>query len=324
MDHPANTLPDTASPGALVELSAVIVAVTDDEPRVLAVRDGSALPSGPLEAGHRTLELGLRGWVEARTHHPLGYVEQLYTFADRDRTRDDGGPTISLSYLALTREAPPWGEPGAGWLNWYRFFPWEDWRAGTPAAIKRDILPRLAEWQAEAPASERQLRAHRVAVAFGQRDRSLGERAWNEDLVLQRYELLYEAGLVGEAGRDRGLDTASVLAEPGQIMVHDHRRILATGISRLRAKIKYRPVVFELMSENFTLLQLQRTVEALAGHRLHKQNFRRFIEQQGLVEETGHVLAETGGRPAKLVRFRRDVLAERAVGGTRLPLARSG
>ena len=77
------------------------------------------------------------------------------------------------------------------------------------------------------------------------------------------------------------------------------------------------------MPGSFTLLQLQRTVEALAGRRLHKQNFRRFIAQEGLVEETGQVRTETGGRPARLVRFRRDVLAERAVGGTRLPLARS-
>ncbi len=63
-------------------------------------------------------------------------------------------------------------------------------------------------------------------------------------------------------------------------------------------------------------------MEALAGRLLHKQNFRRLIEQQDLVEETGDVAAETGGRPAKLFRFRRDVLAERAVAGTKLPLAR--
>jgi hypothetical protein len=299
-----------------VELAAVIVAVTDEEPRVLAVREGAALPSGPLEPGHRTLELGLRSWVEARTHHPLGYVEQLYTFADRDRTQDGGGPAISLSYLALTREAPPWGEPGAGWFNWYRFFPWEDWRGGMPGMIRRDIAPRLAAWQAQGAESERQLRAQRIAFAFDPRN-------WNEELVLQRYELLYEAGMVPEAMRDRAMPATRLLAEPGQAMLLDHRRILATGISRLRAKIKYRPVVFELMAENFTLLQLQRTVEALAGQRLHKQNFRRLIAQQGLVEETGQVLAETGGRPARLVRFRRDVLAERAAGGTRLPLARA-
>jgi hypothetical protein len=107
-------------------------------------------------------------------------------------------------------------------------------------------------------------------------------------------------------------------------MMHDHRRILATGVARLRAKIKYRPVVFELMPESFTLLTLQRAVEALAGQRLHKQNFRRLVDQQGLVEDTGRVATQTGGRPARLVRFRREVLLERAAAGTKLPLSRPG
>jgi hypothetical protein len=77
------------------------------------------------------------------------------------------------------------------------------------------------------------------------------------------------------------------------------------------------------MPEAFTLLQLQRTVEALGGRLLHKQNFRRLIDQQDLVEETGEVTTETGGRPAKLFRFRREVLAERQVAGTKLPLVRA-
>jgi hypothetical protein len=104
-------------------------------------------------------------------------------------------------------------------------------------------------------------------------------------------------------------------------MALDHRRILATGIARLRTKIKYRPVFFELMPESFTLLQLQHTVEGLAGRRLHKQNFRRLIDQQQLVEDTGEISMETGGRPAKLFRFRGDVQEERAIAGTKLPLA---
>jgi len=52
-------------------------------------------------------------------------------------------------------------------------------------------------------------------------------------------------------------------------------------------------------------------VEALAGQELHKQNFRRLVETAGLVERTGRVRRETGGRPAALYRFRRDVLRER-------------
>ena len=106
-------------------------------------------------------------------------------------------------------------------------------------------------------------------------------------------------------------------------MTTDHRRILATGIGRLRAKIKYRPVVFELMPTEFTLLQLQHSVEALAGRLVHKQNFRRLIEQQELVEETGSIASDAVGRPAKLFRFRHAVLAERAIAGTKLPLSRT-
>jgi hypothetical protein len=290
-----------------LELSAVVVAVTADEPRVLVVED--ALPSGPLEPDHRTLELGLRAWVEAQTHQPLGYVEQLYTFADRDRTPGHSDRVISLSYLGLAREASP-----ASWQNWYRYFPWEDWRGGPNRLVVDTILPRLAAWADEVAAP--QLRRQRIAVTFG-----ATERSWNEDLVLQRFELLYEAGLVPEAARTRPIPADRLVA--GEAMTHDHRRILATGIARLRAKIKYRPVVFELLPAAFTLLQLQRSVEALAGRRLHKQNFRRLIEAQGLVEETGEIEVGTGGRPAKLVRFRREILAERAVSGTKLPLSRT-
>ena len=106
-------------------------------------------------------------------------------------------------------------------------------------------------------------------------------------------------------------------------MIADRRRILATGIARLRSKIKYRPVVFELMRPTFTLLQLQQTVEALAGRLINKPNFRRLIEQQELVEETGETSLETGGRPAKLYRFRREVLDDRGAVGTKLPLTRA-
>ncbi|MEJ1974871.1 MAG: hypothetical protein WDN49_01295 [Acetobacteraceae bacterium] len=75
--------------------------------------------------------------------------------------------------------------------------------------------------------------------------------------MLQRYELLFEAGLVVEShaeGREPCGGGPALM--PGRPMTSDHRRILATGIARLRAKIKYRPVVFELMPPEFTLLQV--------------------------------------------------------------------
>lgn len=302
---------------AAIELTAVLVAVTDDEPRVLTINDGETLPSGPFGSRHRTLQMGLRSWVERQTHHPLGYLEQLYTFADRDRIH--GGAEermISISYLGLTREARVSGEHDPGWRNWYRYFPWEDWRDGPSVLIAPTILPRLRQWAREATdTTTRRERTRRIEATF-----PTDERTWNEELTLQRYELLYEAGLVREAAR-RGHVIDPI--PPGERMTYDHRRILATGIARLRSKIKYRPIVFELMPPTFTLLQLQRAVEALAGRRLHKQNFRRLIDQEGLVEETGEILSATGGRPARLVRFRREVLFERALVGSRLPLSRS-
>jgi hypothetical protein len=303
-----------------IRLSAVIVTATIDEPRVMTVSIGhdpmEALPSGPLEAEHRTLEVGLRVWVERQTSQRLGYVEQLYTFGDRDRVEDgQAGRALTVAYLALVREVRPERAAEAAWQNWYRYFPWEDWRTGEPAALA-PLETRLDLWARQAEnAIERRLREERLGLAFA--------RSWNEELVLERYELLYEAGLIQERGRDLGRPTPP---EDGPIfgvpMAADHRRILATAIGRLRGKIKYRPVVFELMPPTFTLLQLQCTVEALSGVRLHKQNFRRLVEHQGLVEETGGISAKTGGRPARLVRFRREVVLERPAPGLRLRASR--
>jgi hypothetical protein len=315
------TRKEVRSDSVAVDLTAVILAVTAGQPRILTIdgRDAGQperLPSGPLTRQHRTLEQGLRAWVETQTGQTLGYVEQLYTFGDLDRqaTAARGkGRVLSIGYLALVREPRNRTGDPANWHDWYRYFPWEDWRAGRPA-ILATLEPSLTRWAESATTQgERHARLERLAVAFG-----LGGGRWNEDRVLERYELAYETCLVAEACRD-GVATASgVAVGSGAAMEGDHRRILATAIARLRGKIKYRPVVFELMPPAFTLLQLQRTVEALAGMRLHKPNFRRLVEQQGLVEETGAVTLGTGGRPARLVRFRREALLERPTPGLRV------
>jgi len=327
-DHrtPERGLSDQAPEfGIQAELIAVLVAVRDGMPHVLTLDgagvSGEALPSGPLEREHRSLQAGMRSWVERTTQHPLGHVEQLYTFADRDRgsggrespeAAGQGGSgavqAISISYLALTRLIPD----ETGWQSWYRYFPWEDQRMGPGRQMAQRLGDRLLEWAGAGSdqGSAGDARRQRVAVAFGR------GFPWDEDLVLQRYELLYEAGFVPEAG-------SAGEAGTGRAMPRDHRRILATGIARLRAKIKYRPVFFELMPDSFTLLQLQQTVEALAGVHLHKQNFRRLIEQQALVEETGAMTGSPRGRPAKLFRFRREILQARHAAGSKLPLMRA-
>ncbi len=320
MTEPQSPLP------VAIGLTAAIVAVRGDEPLILTARgeDGAitALPSGPFDpVRHRTFEIGLRAWVAEQTGAPLGYVEQLYTFGDRGRharAGDRDAHVVSVGYLALTRIGEDQSERIRGFRNWYEFFPWEDWRGGRPQILETRILPALSAWVDEAPedvSSAGLSRRERVNLLFKPQG-----RGFNEENVLERYELLYEAGLVEEALRD-GRAAAlrrGALAPLGAPMRHDHRRILATAMGRLRAKMKYRPVIFELMPPTFTLTELQRTVEAITGRHLHKQNFRRLVETTAIVEPTGDMSLKTGGRPAALFHFRRNVLQERPAPGLRV------
>jgi hypothetical protein len=304
-----------------IGLSAAIVSAERERPSVLVIArkdEADALPFGPFDpAHHRTLESGLREWVGAQTHFDLGYTEQLYTFGDKGRHTPAAGARgpaknaariVSVGYLALTRQVEG-ATTESEWRGWYDYFPWEDWRGGKPAMIESAILPALRKFVKGAEAVQAEARRERVRLCFGD------GLPWDEEKVLERYELLYEAALVEEYFRDSG---SVVKASLGTAMQYDHRRILATAIARLRGKLKYRPVVFELMAVSFTLLELQRTVEALAGQTLHKQNFRRLVSEQGLVEGTGKFSASARGRPAELFRFRREVLRERPAPGLRL------
>lgn len=313
--------------GLAVGLNAVILAVAEDSPQLLVVpdgTDGAALPFGPFDPHrHRTFEIGLREWVSEQARFQLGFVEQLYTFGDRGREAplaDLPAPSeariISVGYLALTPDATERPAGGGVWRDWYRFFPWEDWRGGKPALLTDQIEPALQRWIDEAEGEgRRESRRDRARITFG-----IDGRGWNEERCLDRYELLYSAGLVAESGRDR--DGSTDETHFGEAMASDHRRIVATALSRIRAKIKYRPVIFDLMPDRFTLSALQRTAEAVIGYPLHKQNFRRALDRTGFVVGTGQMDAATGGRPAELFRFRREALKEGPASGIATPRLR--
>ena len=292
----------TSQTRVVIGLSAVVVAAGAKGPEFLLAGTPAApgLPFGSFDpVGHRTFELAVRDFVTAQTGFALGYVEQLYTFGDMGREAplaDLGGDThgrrrvVSVGYIALAGSLRE-GQTRAGmWADWYRFFPWEDQRSEAGARARAALLPAISAW------AHRPERRNRANLAFG-----LDGAVWQESQVLERYELLYEARLVTEALRDSGDAIPALIGQiGGEALVSDHRRILATAIGRLRAKIKYRPIAFDLAPDSFTLSELQDLVEALCGVRLHKQNFRRTLERSGLVEPTGLVKLDTGGRPAML------------------------
>lgn len=270
--------------------------------RLGVLTSGDALPSGPLQAD-QSLQRGLRHWVESLTGYRLGHTEQLYTFADK--SAESVERVVRISYMTLARPS----EERQPWPSVYDFFPWEDRRGedrrdGDSLALLAGLGRHLKSWAGHDPA-----RRERCAVAF-----AFDDCDWNDELVLTRYELLWEAGLLPESPLKTG-----ALA-PGRSLSHDHRRILATALSRIRAKIRYTPAVFDLLPEHFTLLQLQQAMEALAGRPMHKQNFRRLVQHQGLVEETAAFDPGGQGRPARLYRFRPEAGQDCYLAGAKLPL----
>jgi hypothetical protein len=320
-----------------VGLSAAMVAVRGHEPMVAIVPAGrperpgdGALPCGLFSPRqHGGIEAGVRFWVQQQTGIELGAARQICTlgarFAKNGGAETPELPVVAVCYLALIGPQQlgdgNGGGVGAAWQSWYAYFPWEDWRRDKPACLTQDLEPRLMAWARMTPAHcevgaprDALDRSQRVRIAFG-----LDGVAWDEEKVLERYELLAEAGLVGEAAS--GLDAR--WPRLWHSTFGDHARVLASAIGEVRRSVKCRPAIFELMPDVFTLFELQKTAEAILGPHLHKQNFRRLVEGGGLVEPTGEYRFRTGGRPAQLYRFRPDVLLERLAPGVRIKAGRS-
>ncbi len=314
------------------EVVAVLVAITEHSARVLTVDQGKLLPNGPLMPLHHSLQAGVRQWVEEQTQQPMGYLEQLYTFVDTSRRNIDGYALVYVSYLGLVQENQQL-QTAAIWRDWYDYFPWENHLQGRPEIVTHLILPALLEW-ADSAVDEaiKQLRYQRICLCWGisleninndvsnESHKRLQDGEWVAEHVLLRYEMLYEAGFIPEAPSYQPNKLASNSSKKlGMPMYYDHRRVIATAISRLRAKIEYRPLIFGLMSEVFTLSQLQQSIEALSGVRLHKQNFRRLLDSQNLVLPTGESSNSQRGRPAKLYRFAHNIELQSLLMDSKLP-----
>lgn len=86
-------------------------------------------------------------------------------------------------------------------------------------------------------------------------------------------------------------------------LAFDHKTIVAAALERIRAKVRYQPIGFELIPKFFTLSQLQGLYETLLGQALDKRNFRKKILSMGLLNETKSTQIQTAGRPARLYSF---------------------
>ena len=288
------------------------------------------LPFGPFDPdGHRTFELALRAFVTEQTRFELGYVEQLYTFGDkgRDAPRPTSAPAaarvISVGYLALTPQAVDTHAPDTVWTPFTRFFPWEDWRRGRPALI--DEVHRAGA-AATGPADARSA-AWRARGCCSPSTARPGTRSgcWSATSCSTRPAWRRRRAATASApGGRAGSEPQALSPALGEPMLSDHRRILATGLGRLRGKLKYRPVVFELTPAGVHPLGScsARSRRSRASPCTSRTSAAAWSAPTWSRASAG-CTPETGGRPAELFRFRRELPARRpGVPGMALPLLR--
>lgn len=92
-------------------------------------------------------------------------------------------------------------------------------------------------------------------------------------------------------------------------LAFDHADILKYAIQRLRYKIEYTALAFQLLPDTFTLTELQEAYEHILASKLDKRNFRRKVLAADVLEETPYIRSGDH-RPARLYRFRCDAVAE--------------
>ena len=302
---------DERSPygGFAVELTACLLSVDGDEPVVLLDETSPMKARFPSVAfdpdAHDCLMVGIRAWLAESTGLDVGSLEQVHT-ARRHGPVDslgEAGSILSIGFLGLV---PPQQRSIVGrgvWRNCLEFMPWEDRRRrGGLSGYERvgQMLVQQAETSTLLGEHALERQSRRIRAAFG-----LDGTPWDEAQTLERFALVY-------AHDPHVADINMDALHPSPVaMVRDHLQILSAAMGRLRSRLRVRPIAVDLVPPVFTLLDLQRSAEAILGPSLHKQNFRRYVEGAGVIEATGTMRQQTGGRPAQLFRFRREGAQER-------------
>lgn len=122
------------------------------------------------------------------------------------------------------------------------------------------------------------------------------------------YSALVPYTIIEEPEADATLRWFSVYDLPA--LAFDHNTIVDYALQRLRYKLEYTAVGFELLPNEFTLSSLQQAYEIVLGERLDKRNFRRKILSASILQETGQKSRSGEGRPAMLYRYLDNAIAE--------------
>ena len=133
---------------------------------------------------------------------------------------------------------------------------------------------------------------------FGEPDRDPRERV----VTVAYYALVNLDGHDVHASTD-ARNAAWFLVNELPHLAFDHETILTTALERLRGKVRYQPIGFELLPEKFTLRQLQRLYEVIIDRQLDKRNFRKKVLGMQIVKETNEIERNVAHRAARLYRF---------------------
>jgi 8-oxo-dGTP diphosphatase len=128
-------------------------------------------------------------------------------------------------------------------------------------------------------------------------------------ITIAYFALVPHDAISHHPGRDTAETSWFAISRLPQL-AFDHAEILDYAYTRLRYKLEYTSVGFQLLPDVFTLTELQNAYEIILGEQLDKRNFRRKILAAEILEETGEKKQDGEGRPAMLYRYRDDAVAE--------------
>ena len=127
-------------------------------------------------------------------------------------------------------------------------------------------------------------------------------------VITVAYSALVPYTIIEEPAANAPLQWFSVYDRPA--LAFDHADIVDYALQRLRYKLEYTAVGFELLPNEFTLSSLQQAYEIVLAEKLDKRNFRRKILSADIIKETGQKSRSGEGRPAMLYRYRDNAVAE--------------